>query len=561
MLTAHNISKSYANHRIFSNLSFVIGNREKIALIGQNGVGKSTLLKILAGCEESDSGSITRGTSLVGYLPQEINISFQETVAHYLKRVTGISVIEEEMALLEGSLTDPSLLEHYGDLQSEYSRLNGYAFDHRIRIFLKGFNLDECAPDRLLTALSGGEKSKIALIGILLCVPDILLLDEPTNNIDLPAIIWLEMYLKSINASCLIVSHDRLFLDAIATKVIEIEWYERTLCEYKGSYSDYCANKEKRMRREQELYAIQQKELQRMKESAINAQDWAQQGSRQTTSDNDKYIRGAQRDRSSGLARRAKTIQKHIEKTDVVKITRERPQLIIPFAPRNDEAKHEIHLDNVAVSYPKGFHLSHLTIHIPYGSRVGIIGKNGSGKSTILKVIAGELQPSSGTLSIGPSLIIGNMMQAHENMPRSKTVMEFFEGCGVVDRQQAFSTLSKFHISADDAISKRILTLSPGERARVLLALYSVLEVNVLLLDEPTNHLDMEAVEALEHALITYTGIIIFVSHDRSFLEHIHPTFLYMLSDGRLTLIDDYESYVHSVTVEAQRLLSLLPAQ
>ena len=253
--------------------------------------------------------------------------------------------------------------------------------------------------------------------------------------------------------------------------------------------------------------------------------------------------------------------QKHIEKTDVVKITRERPQLIIPFAPRNDEAKHEIHLDNVAVSYPKGFHLSHLTIHIPYGSRVGIIGKNGSGKSTILKVIAGELQPSSGTLSIGPSLIIGNMMQAHENMPRSKTVMEFFEGCGVVDRQQAFSTLSKFHISADDAISKRILTLSPGERARVLLALYSVLEVNVLLLDEPTNHLDMEAVEALEHALITYTGIIIFVSHDRSFLEHIHPTFLYMLSDGRLTLIDDYESYVHSVTVEAQRLLSLLPAQ
>lgn len=561
MLTAHNLSKSYANRSIFSNLSLTIGNHEKIALIGQNGVGKSTLLRILAGQAEPDSGSITRGTSVIGYLPQEVEITSEETLIDYLKHIAGLSSIEKEMASLERSLTNGAHLERYGDLQNEYIRLNGYAFEHRVRIFLKGFNLGECALDRSLATLSGGEKSKIALIGVLMRVPDIILLDEPTNNIDLPAIIWLETYLKSVDASCLIVSHDRRFLDAVATKVLEIEWYERTLHESKGSYSDYIAHKERRIRREQELYAVQQKELQRMKESATNAQDWARQGSRQTTSDNDKYIRGARRDWSAGIAKRAKTIQKHIENTDIVKVTRERPQLIIPFAPRDDEARHDILLENVTVSYPEGFRLSELTLFALYGSRVGIIGQNGSGKSTILKIISGELTPSCGTISIGSSLIIGNMMQAHENMPRSKTIMEFFSDSGAHDRQHAFSTLAKFHITADDAASKPIGILSPGERARVLLALYSILEVSVLLLDEPTNHLDLEAVEALEQALVAYTGIVIFVSHDRVFLEHIRPTSLYMLIGGSLQLIDDYKSYICSLTSEAQRLLSLLPKQ
>jgi ATPase subunit of ABC transporter with duplicated ATPase domains len=557
-MLVRNIYKSHGGKEVLRGVSLQVGQNQKVALVGSNGVGKSTLLKILAGLDKPDAGSIQLNGEQIGYLPQEIKIDSQETIRDYLKRVTGISEMESRMAELEHNLNDPEKMKEYGELQSQYIHLDGYAFEHRMEAILQGFGLSSISVTRSLNSLSGGQKSKIALAGLLLQKFDLLLLDEPTNNLDLPAIIWLENFLQHTDASCLIVSHDRRFLDKLVSKVFEIDWFKRDINEYTGSYSDYLDYREARIRREQEQYQAQEREKKRLMVSIRQKKQWAERGSKQITTDNDKYVRGYRRDQSAKVAQDAKSIERQIEQMDKVEVTKQRPKLVIPLVADNSEAKQAIVIEDVCVQRSNGFQLGPVNMQIGYGARIGIIGPNGSGKSTLLKVISGEYKPTSGRVIVGSSLNFGNLMQAHENMSREKSIFDFFHDNSVTDNEKIYFILSKFHFSADDA-KKKIGDLSPGERARVLLALFSALSVNVLVLDEPTNHLDFEVIEALERTLADYPGTVVFVSHDRYFLQMANPTDLFIINDGNIKPVVDYDGYISSLTSEAKKLMASLP--
>lgn len=556
-MLVRNIHKNYGGKEILRGVSLQVGQNQKAALVGSNGAGKSTLLKILVGFDKPDTGSIQLNGDRIGYLSQEINIDSQETVRSYLKRVTGINEMESRMADLEHDLNNQEKMREYGELQSQYLHLDGYEFEHHMEAVLQGFGLSSISVTRTLDSLSGGQKSKVALAGLLLQKFDLLLLDEPTNNLDLPAIIWLENFLQRTDASCLIVSHDRRFLDKLVSKVFEIDWFDRDINEFTGSYSDYLDYREAKVRREQEQYEAQEREKKRLVASVRQKKQWAERGSRQTTKDNDKYVRGYRRDQSAKVAQGAKSIEKQIEQMDELEVTKQRSRLVIPLVAEDSEAKHAITVEDVCVKRSSGFQLGPVNLQIGYGSRIGIIGPNGSGKSTLLKVISGECKPTSGRVIVGSSLNFGNLMQAHENMSREKSIFDFFHDNSVIDKGRIYFMLSKFHFSADDA-KKKIGDLSPGERARALLALFSVLSVNVLLLDEPTNHLDFEVIEALERTLTDYPGTVVFVSHDRYFLQMANLTDLFIINDGNIKPLFDYDNYISSLTSEAKKLIASL---
>ncbi|MBU3942750.1 ATP-binding cassette domain-containing protein, partial [Patescibacteria group bacterium] len=290
VIKVNNISKTFEGKIILADVSFSLGKNQKAALVGLNGVGKSTLLKIIAGSEKADSGAVEIAYNIrVGYLSQEIIFEEEETVQSYLKKISGLDKIESRMKEIEAKLNDPKLLEEYGNLQNEFTRMEGYSFDHRAKVILEGFGLKDIDSNRSLSELSGGQKSKVALAGILLKGFDILLLDEPTNNLDLPALIWLEQYINKITASCLIISHDRRFLDNVVSKVFEIDWHNRKINSYTGGYSDYIKYKEKEFLKQIQAYELQQEEIQKLKKATRDYKEWAKKGAKQTTSDHDKF--------------------------------------------------------------------------------------------------------------------------------------------------------------------------------------------------------------------------------------------------------------------------------
>jgi ATPase subunit of ABC transporter with duplicated ATPase domains len=405
--------------------------------------------------------------------------------------------------------------------------------------------------------LSGGQKSKVALAAILLKGVDILLLDEPTNNLDLPALVWLEEYLLQSPATCVIASHDRKFLDRVVTKVLEIDWFKRDATLHTGNYTDYAERKALELRRLKEEYRLQQEELQRLQETSQEKNEWAKKGAVQKWSDNDKMGRNFARDRSKKLAVTGKAIEVRMHQIDRMERPEEREPLEIRLEPMPNEAKQGIELNGVTAGY-EDFRIGPITIHIPFGARIGIVGANGSGKSTLLKTITGGLEPLSGEVSRGDSLLIGNFTQEHEHLPREKTpVWLFAEIAETYDIDRISLLLHKFHLGHDAAHNK-IGDFSPGERARLLLALYSEMGVNVLVLDEPTNHLDVEAIEALEEVLRNYVGTVILVSHDRYFLEKIPTLDIYLMDEGRLQAIGSYAEYAESLSTEAKRMLRKL---
>jgi len=558
MINIKQLNKSYGSLTVLSGISLSLDDGCKAALVGPNGVGKSTLLKIIAGLVEADGGLVeVPKNACIGYMPQEMQITEKETIETYFKKITGIQDMEKRMNSLEKHLDDPQKAEEYHELQQVYTRLDGYGFKHRAESVLAGFNLDNLSLGQSLISLSSGQKSKIALGAILLKGVDILLLDEPTNNLDLPALIWLENFLLNSSATCLIVSHDRRFLDSVVSRVFEIDWNTRAISVHIGGYSGYIEFKMKQINRLKELYRIQQEKIGKMKETIRSKKIWAEIGSRQIVSDKDKYTRGMRRDRAAKSAKSAKAIEKRIQQMDLIEVPEERPPLVIPLVSQRSEAKHSIQLENIVVGYNENFRIGPIDLEIPYGARVGIFGINGAGKSTLLKAISGELRIQQGTISIGSSLIVGNLMQEHENLPRSKTIFQFLKERTDLEDQQIYHLLSRFHFYTDEC-RKKISELSPGGRARLLLALFCALSANVLILDEPTNHLDVEANEALEEVLVTYSGTVLVVSHDRYFLEKLNLTHAFVLSDGKLNPISSYNDYVEQVVLDAKRLIKRL---
>lgn len=558
MLKATNIQKGYGSLTVLSDVSFSLSQGQKVALVGNNGTGKTTLLKIVAGLEQPDFGEIqiARDTC-IGYLPQDTSVTGTDTIKEYLRHTAGVDTLEQRINELSEQLNTPSRVSEYGELRDKYDRLGGYAFEHRIEVMLSGFDLKNVELDRRVSDLSSGQKSKVALAGILLKGVDLLLLDEPTNNLDLPALIWLEDFIKKSEAACIVVSHDRRFLDRVVKKIFEIDWNTRALNISGGSYSDYLEMKVKQVARQKEEYRLQQEEIERLTEQARKKRAESASGSKWVGSDNDKFLRGFKREQAGRSSRVAKTIEKRIEQMDKVEKPVERSSLEIPLSAESKSGTLGIRLVDVVVGYKSGFSIGPISLELRYGNRVGIMGLNGSGKSTLLKAITGQIKLTSGNIDTGSGVRIGNMMQEHDNLPRHKTLLEFMTEHGEINMQESYAKLGKFGF--DEAQMKRpVETLSPGGRARLLLAMFSARSVNVLVLDEPTNHLDLEALNALEETLDTYNGTVLLVSHDRYFLEKARLDFTYILSDGVLTRIPDYKVYVKEVEEQAQRLLKSL---
>lgn len=549
MLKIHDITKSYSGRKVLSGISLSLPKGAKVALVGPNGVGKSTLLRILAGEEDADSGKIEGRPLCVGYLPQELQINDLElTVGEYIDRIVGKLTIESHIRDLEGQLSDPQKALKYDDLQDAYSHLVGHDYEYRVDSVLAGMGLNANFRARKIRSLSGGQKTKIAMAGILLKRPDFFLLDEPTNNLDLKAILWLEEFLSESPAACLIVSHDRTFVDSIITKVVEIDWNERNLTEFSGTYSDYIQHRMREMQKRSEQYQRQQDEILRLTQSVRQKLNWSQVASRQTTRDNDKYVRGFRRDRSAKTASQAKSIGKKVEQMNKVDPEQKREPLTIPLAAQLQSGKQPIVLKSVVAGYGSDFQIGPVDLVINFGERVGILGRNGVGKTTLLKVISGQIVPISGSVTIGAALVVGNMMQEHENIPRDISLECFLRSATQrVDKAETRHLLSQFHFLPEEDSDRLLGELSPGERSRLVLAKFAAESANVLILDEPTNHLDVDALGALEKVLSSYTGTVIFVSHDRSFLEHVNSTRLYELHKGALKEVYDYKTFMESV--------------
>jgi len=558
MIRIKQISKSFGSLMVLSEVTCFLGLNQKIALVGPNGAGKSTLLKIISGIEESDSGKIeVLPRTSIGYLPQEAELDSKETIESFLKNFVGIEDLEKKMHNLEKNLNASKKMEEYSNLQQLYSRINGYSFEHRIKTVLTGFGLGDISLNKKISFLSGGQKTKVLLSGILLKGVDVLLLDEPTNNLDLPALIWLENFLINSKATCLIVSHDQKFLDNVTSKVFELDKQTHELSIYTGNYSNYLEIKMKETRRQKKLYQSQQEELKRLKDSIVSKKSWAQQGAKQIVSDKDKYCRGMRRDRSAKIAKNAKTIEKRIIQMDTIEKLKEGPLLSVLLSPQKSKEKHSIKLEDVVAGYENGFKLGSVELEIPYGSRIGIFGQNGAGKSTLLKIIAGELMPLKGKVVIGSSLKIGNLMQEHENLLKEKSPFQFLTERAKLSEQDIYHLLSKFQFE-DREIKRPIKELSPGYRVRLLLAFFAANSVNVLILDEPTNHLDVEANEALREALSGYSGTEVVVSHDRYFLEQIKLTSSYVIENNKLIYQENYDFYIEKTILQAKHLLRSL---
>lgn len=506
MLTLKNIRKRYGTEHILNKVSFSVGARQKIALVGLNGAGKSTLLKIIAGMETPEQGEILKPSrALVGYLPQEAQAESDETLGNYLRRIAGLTDLEKEMKTLERFLTEPKKLEQYELLQQEYARLGGDNFTRKAKSILDGLCLAHIGFDRQAAQLSGGEKRKAALAGVLLRGVDILLLDEPTNNLDLRALIWLENYLKRSLAICIIASHDRRFLDNVAEKVIEIDWHKRDVAMYTGGWSAFAEMKAHITRKHKEEYRAQEEERERILISVNQKMDWAEQVMEKTAPDHDKFSEHFKKERAERkFTASAQVLKKRGKRLHKIEKPLSRDPLTISFnMSKSDKKKSSVALKNIRFGYSDGFQGGPVNLKISFGNRIAILGDNGAGKSTLLKTITGEIEPISGTRVCGEELVFGYLMQEHENF--------------LLDSKNTF--------------------FSPGERVRQALALLAARDVNVLVLDEPTNHLDLETIEALEEALETYAGTILLVTHDRLFLERINLTESFVLANGKLSAV------------------------
>ena len=564
MLVIKNITKQLGTSQVLSGVTFALGTGQKAALVGPNGVGKSTLLRIIAGIDTANKGTIQKAKHAgIGYLTQEIVTLPGETIDAYTRRLAGLEELEQLMEDLGKRLDDPVVAVEYDEVSEQYRKRGGYDFEARLRTLLDGLGMREIPLDRRIDELSGGQKGKVNLIAVLLRGVDILLLDEPTNNLDLPALLWLETFLMQSEATCLIASHDRSFLDRVVTKVFEIDWFTRAIVAYTGNWSEYARIKALEERHKKELYRLQQEELKRLKNTAAEKAEWSQNAENNTKewSDGDKMGRNFKREKAARkFAAAASALESRAEQTAVLEKPDERDPLEIRFDPvaGTEEGSRDIHLRDVVAGYGD-FRIGPISLEIPFGRRVAILGRNGSGKSTLIKALVGRLAPISGEVTRGSDIVLGDFAQEHETLPREWVSSQLFaDRAGLEDQARVALLLHQFHLGYD-AMRKKIREFSPGERARLLLALYAEMRVNVLVLDEPTNHLDVEAIRVLEEVLERYQGTVILVTHDRTFIEHVSRMETWVLEDGALQPIGDYTDYATRLTQEAKRTLRRLP--
>ena len=525
LLSAVNLSKSYGSLDIFPEMSFRIPHRGRIGLVGANGVGKTTLLRILIGEEEPSSGSIHHARGIrVGYLPQESTLDSTRTLwAECLTVFQDLLNMQQELHIMEAALeADPSnrrLVEEYGDLQTRFERMGGYEFENRTRITLSGLGFSRVEEKRPVSQLSGGQRTRALLAKLLLSEPDLLLLDEPTNHLDISAVEWLEAFFKDWRGAVLIVSHDRYFLDQVTNLTWEMT---PALEEYRGNYSAFLTQREEHYRRRLQEYQAQQEFIE--KEEDYIRRNLAGQNTRQAQGRRTRLERMLHEARLTPPIER-KTLRLHLVSSgrsgDLVLRTR---GLSVGYA---DEGRPLFNVDDLTLIR---------------GECAAIIGPNGAGKTTFLKTILEQIPPYAGETLLGASLKIGYFAQAHEGLRSDYTLMEEIQAhMPKWLPAEIRDYLAKFLFSGDD-VFKEVGLLSGGERGRLALACLALQGANLLLLDEPTNHLDLPSQEILQTILSQFQGTILLVSHDRFLIDAL-ATQLWEVIPGQQKLVVFEGSY------------------
>ena len=529
ILACQNISKSFGEHIVLKNASFHIEDREKAAIVGINGAGKSTLLKIIMNEIPSDEGHtvVTRGKT-IGYLAQHQEMTSGNTIFDELLTIkqdvldleTRIRQIELSMKHKEGDELQ-ELMDSYTRLSHEFEQKNGYAWKSEITGVLKGLGFDQEDFGKKVDTLSGGQKTRVSLGKLLLSGPDIIMLDEPTNHLDMNSITWLETFLMNYQGAVIIVSHDRYFLNRVVTKIIEID--QGNVTSFSGNYTDYARKKTMLREARMQAYLNQQKEIRHQEEVIAK-------------------LKSFNREKS---VRRAESREKMLEKIDVLEKPAEvRADMRISLEPHIVSGSDVLTVEGLSKAFPTQTLFTDLNFEIKRGERVALIGSNGTGKTTILKILNNVLPADSGKFRLGSNVQIGYYDQEHHVLHMEKTIFEeISDAYPTLTNTKIRNVLAAFLFTNDD-VFKHISDLSGGERGRVSLAKLMLSEANSLILDEPTNHLDIVSKEILENALNLNTGTVLFVSHDRYFINTTATRILELSGQTLTNYIGNYDYYL-----------------
>ena len=545
ILSCNNITKTFGTDAILSDCSFHIEEREKAAIVGPNGTGKSTLLKIIMGRLPADDGTVTISKDkTLGYLAQHQNLSSDGTIYDELLSVKkDIIALEEKIRETEQQMKNATgeqldtLLDQYTKMNHQFELENGYAYQSEIVGVLKGLGFTEDDFSLPVNTLSGGQKTRVALGKLLLSKPDIILLDEPTNHLDMESIRWLENYLLGYNGSVIIVAHDRYFLDRIVTKIIEIENTHVTV--FSGNYTAY-ADKKKILRNMQlKEYLNQQREIKHQQEVITKLKQFNREKS----------------------IKRAESREKMLDKLEVVDKPAEiNDKMNIELNPSVISGNDVLSVSHLSKAFDDNTLFTDISFDIKRGERVALIGNNGTGKTTILKIINDILPADSGEIKLGSKVTIGYYDQEHHVLDPDKTLFdELQDAYPDLNNTQIRNTLAAFLFTNDD-VFKYIRDLSGGERGRVSLAKLMLSNANFLILDEPTNHLDMVSKEILENALNSYTGTVLYVSHDRYFINTTATRIIELVGQTTVNYIGNYDYYIEKKDALTAAALAGKPA-
>lgn len=528
----NNIKKNYGLKNVLDGVSFEVKTGDRIALIGSNGTGKSTILKIIKGEENQDSGIVNiRKNATIEMLNQIYKTESQNMlVADFIQQCfEDIIKLENSMKELEEKMSTISnddiqkILNKYGRIQEEYIAIGGYEMQEKYKKICSGFKFDENMLYKQYNLLSGGEKTIVNLAKILLKNPSILLLDEPTNHLDIETLQWLEDFLISYNGTILMVSHDRYFLDKVATKTILLEEGKEKI--YFGNYSYFLEEDERRTLAQFEVYKNQQKQIEKMKESIQLLRRFGEK------TQNEKFYK------------RAKCIEKRLEKMQVIdKVYLEKEGLKLKINLKERSGNDVISIEDLSKQYSNKTVFNEVNLDIVYGEKVALIGKNGTGKSTLIKMILGQEKDFIGNIKIGSSVKIGYIPQDIKFKNEEETILEFFIKSYNGSETQARTTLAKFMFRGEN-VFKKIGKLSGGEKVRLMLAELIQKNVNFLILDEPTNHIDIETKEVLEESIKNYKGTVLFVSHDRYFINALANRIIEISNNKINSYIGNYDDY------------------
>ncbi len=532
ILDVNKINKNFGFGDIIKNFSFSLNDKERLAIVGENGAGKSTLLKIIAKIEKPDNGIISvRKGCVVEYLEQGDVSDVREGKCIDILKSAFLNLNEMQFSLHEleklmEQEADANKLDEYVrrycNLQEKFALLGGYDIDFEIDYVVAGLNIDKCLLDLEFNLLSGGERTLINMAKILLSKPDLLLLDEPTNHLDIGRIEWLEQYIKEYNGTILIVSHDRYFLDKVATKVLEIENGNMKI--YTGNYSDYLQQKEDEEVKEFEIYKVQQKKFEEMEKAIKRLKEWGKMGNNPT------------------FFRRAKAIQSNLDRlrNNAIDKPKEVKSLPMFFSAAQRGSQEVVRIKNLTLNIGNKQLLNYANALIENGEKVAIVGKNGCGKSTLIKEI---IKNSNNNIKLSTNQEVGYLSQIIEFEDKNQNLLQYFIDETGINEELSRSKLFNFQFYNQD-LTKRVGNLSGGEKLRLKLAIMLQRKINFLVLDEPTNHIDIATREVLEETLKKFNGTILFVSHDRYFINVVADKILEFYNNKIYEFNGNYDYYL-----------------